>query len=81
MRYWKRELKGLPTPEEVLVKSLSEYINLFSNNRLEQYIFRGEPTNYHSIISSALRNGEHPFIQMKNDFRREIDLYICCKIN
>lgn len=72
MRYWNRELKGLPTPKEVLVKSLAEYINLFSTNELEHYIFRGEPTNYHSTISSALRNGEYPFIQMKNEFRREI---------
>ena len=72
MRYWNRELKGLPAPKEVLVRSLAEYINLFSTNKFEDYIFRGEPTNYHSTISSALRDGEYPFIQMKNDFRREI---------
>lgn len=72
MRYWNRELNGLPTPKEILVKSLAEYINLFSNNGMEHYIFRGEPTNYHSTISSALRNGEYPFIRMKNEFRREI---------
>ena len=45
---------------------------MFSNNEFENYIFRGEPTNYHSMISSALRGGEYPFIQMKNEFRREI---------
>jgi hypothetical protein len=72
MRYSKKELKGLPIPKEIVVKSLAEYIELFSNNEFENYIFRGEPTNYHDIISSALRNMEYPFIKMKNEFRREI---------
>ena len=72
MKYWNRELKGLPIPKEILVKNLAEYIKLFSNNKFENYIFRGEPTNYHNIISSALRGVEYPFIQMKNEFQREI---------
>ncbi len=72
MRYSKKELKGLPIPKEIVVKSLAEYIDLFSNNEFENYIFRGEPTSYHDIISSALRNMEYPFIKMKNEFRREI---------
>ncbi|TWH59619.1 FRG domain-containing protein [Desulfitobacterium sp. LBE] len=72
MRYSKKELEGLPIPKEIVVRDLAEYINLFSNNEFENYIFRGEPTNYHDTISSALRNKEYPFIQMKNEFRREI---------
>ncbi len=72
MRYSKRKLKGLSVPKEIIVKSLAEYIVLFSNNKYENYIFRGEPTNYNDTISSALRNGEHPFIKMKNEFSREI---------
>lgn len=72
MRYSKRKLKGLPVPKEIIVKNLAEYIALFSNNEYENYIFRGEPTNYHDTISSALRNGEHPFIKMKNEFSRDI---------
>lgn len=71
MRYSKKELKGLPIPREIVVKSLAEYISLFSSNEFESYIFRGEPTNYHDTISSALRNKEYPFIKMKNVFRRE----------
>lgn len=72
MRYSKKELKGLHTPEEIIVKSLAEYIDLFSNNEYEEYLFRGEPTNYHETTSSALRDGERPFIKMKNEYRREI---------
>lgn len=72
MRYSKKELKELPIPKEIVVKSLAEYIDLFSKSDFENYIFRGEPTNYHDIISSALRNTEYPFIKMKNEFRREI---------
>lgn len=72
MRYSKKELKGLPVPKEIVIKSLAEYIDLFSNNEFENYIFRGEPTSYHDIISSALRSKEYPFIKMKNEFRREI---------
>lgn len=70
--YSKKELNGLPIPKEVVVKSLAEYINLFSKNKYKNHIFRGEPTNYHDIISSALRDGEYPFINMKNEFKREI---------
>lgn len=72
MRYSKRELKDLPIPREIVIKSLAEYISLFSSNEFGSYIFRGEPTNYQDTISSALRNKEYPFIKMKNEFRREI---------
>lgn len=72
MRYSKKELEGLPIPKEIIVKSLAEYINLFSHNEFESCIFRGEPTNYYDTISSALRIREYLFIQMKNEFRREI---------
>ena len=52
MRYSKKELKGLPVPNEIVVKSLAEYINLFSNNEYEGHIFRGEPTNYNNMLTS-----------------------------
>ena len=72
MRYSKKELKDLPVPKEIVIKSLAEYIGLFSKSEFENYIFRGEPTNYHDIIASALRSKEYPFVKMKNEFRREI---------
>jgi hypothetical protein len=72
LRYSKRELKRLPTPKEIVVKSLADYIELFSSKQFEGYIFRGEPTNYHSTVSSALRGKEYPFIKMKNEFKREV---------
>ena len=72
MIYSKRHIKGLPSPKEIVVKSLSDYMKLFSSEKLTNYIYRGEPTNYHSTISSALRGKEYPFIQMKNEFKREI---------
>ena len=72
MIYSKRHLKGLPSPKEIVVKSLADYMKLFSTDRFASYIYRGEPTNYHDTVSSALRGREHPFIQMKNDYKREI---------
>lgn len=72
MIYSKRHIKGLPSPKEIVIKSLSDYMKLFSSDKLTNYIYRGEPTNYHNTISSALRDGEYPFIQMKNEFKREI---------
>lgn len=72
MIYSKRHLKGLPSPKEIVVKGLADYMKLFSSDRFGGYIYRGEPTNYHDTVSSALRGGEYPFIQMKNDYKREI---------
>lgn len=72
MTYSKRHIKGLPSPKEIVIKSLSDYIKLFSSDRFANYIYRGEPTNYNNTISSALREGERPFIQIKNEFKREI---------
>lgn len=73
MNYSKRNLKGLPKPKEIVVKSLSRYIELLSSDQFADYIFRGEPTNYHDTISSALRGSkEEPFIDMKNEYKREI---------
>lgn len=72
MRYSRRELKGLPVPKEIVVRSLAEYIKLFSTDDFKSYIFRGECTNYNSTTSSAFRREEYPFIQMKDEFKREI---------
>lgn len=74
MLYSKRHLKGLPTPKEIVVKDLAHYMKLFSTNEFTNYIYRGEPTNYHDTVSSAFRGGgrEYPFIQMKNEFKREV---------
>lgn len=55
MIYSKRHIKGLPSPKEIVVKSLSDYMKLFSSDKFSNYIYRGEPTNYHSTISSVLR--------------------------
>ncbi len=72
MKYSKRHLNGLPSPTETVVKSLSEYMKLFSSGKYKDYVFRGEPTNYHETISSALRIENLSFIQMKNEFKREV---------
>ena len=72
MRYSKRHLKGLPSPKEIVIKNLSDFMSLFSSGKFSNYIYRGEPTNYHETISSALRGGECPFIQMKNEYKREV---------
>ena len=72
MLYSKRHIKGLPSPKEIVIKNLSNYMKLFAEGKFEDYIFRGEPTNYNNTISSALRDGEYPFIKMKNEFKREI---------
>lgn len=72
MKYSKRHLKGLPSPKEIVIKTLPDYIKLFSSDRFTEYIYRGEPTNYNNTISSALREKEYPFVQMKNEFLREI---------
>lgn len=80
-RYSKKQIQGLAIPDEVIVNSLSEYVAIFTDDRYRGYLFRGEPSNYSEIISSALRkfdgsfaNGsrEYPFIQMKNEFYREV---------
>ena len=55
MRYSKRHLKGLPSPSETVIDSLMEYMSLFASGKYNNFIFRGEPTNYHDTISSALR--------------------------
>lgn len=77
----RKEILGLPTQQEIRIKSLSEYIKFFENDNYENYIFRGESANYEDIIASAFRgfNGrfnnykkEYPFIEMKNEFKREV---------
>ena len=72
MIYSKRHLKGLPSPKEIVIKNLSDFMDLFSSGKFSDYIYRGEPTNYHETISSALRGGECPFIQMKNEYKGKL---------
>ncbi|EJV56055.1 hypothetical protein IEO_05556 [Bacillus wiedmannii] len=73
-RYSQRKLEGLPTPEEIVVESFSNYIELFSNQNFKDYLFRGEPTNYPETISSALRENttSSSFIRMKKEFKKEV---------
>ena len=72
MRYSKRYVAGLPSPKEIVVKDLAAYMALFSSKKFTNYVYRGEPTNYHNTISSAFRGKEYPFIQMKDEFKREV---------
>lgn len=73
-RYSKREIPGLPIPEEIVVNNLSNYIELFSDRKFTNYLFRGEPTNYPETVSSALRKDtiSLSFIQMKKEFKKEV---------
>lgn len=72
MKYTNRQLKGLPTLAEIVVHNLPEFMKLFSSGTYANFVFRGEPTNFHETLSSALRDVEYPFIQMKNDYKREV---------
>ena len=72
MKHTNRQLKGLPALKEIVVKDLPSYMKLFTEGKLTDYVYRGEPTNYHETISSALREDDYPFIQVKNEFKREI---------
>ena len=73
--YYKRT-KGFLTPIEKTVKSLADYIKLFSSNQFKNHIFRGENTdyysilNYYSITSSAFRerNGKRPFVNQTIEY-------------
>ena len=38
MKYSKRHLNGLPSPTETVVKSLSEYMKLFSSGKYKDYV-------------------------------------------
>lgn len=73
MRFSNRKLEGLPEPEEIVIKDLASYIQLFSDGKYRNYLFRGEPTNYHETVSSALRGDfRYSFIEMRNEFKKEV---------
>ncbi len=76
-----KKMQGLPNPKEIEISSMSEFVQLLSNEEYAEYLYRGEPSSYSSIISSALRGfnvssgaikREYPFIKMKEEFKREI---------
>ncbi|OQR53204.1 FRG domain-containing protein [Bacillus sp. CDB3] len=84
-QYLKRKTSGLHTPAVTEIKSLAEYIDLFSSGKFTNYLFRGEPTNYDETLSSGLRNITHPghrpehgvkngntFLNMQKEFKREV---------
>lgn len=84
-QYLKRETTGLHTPAVTEIKSLAEYIDLFSSGNFTNYLFRGEPTNYDETFSSGLRNTTHPgymsekgiknantFLNMQKKFKKEV---------
>lgn len=72
MKYSKKQLKGLPTPNEYVVKDIYNYIRIMKCFNMEsKYLYRGEPDNYYEITASGLRENI-PFIKMQNDFKREI---------
>ncbi|MGM1513204.1 FRG domain-containing protein [Bacillus cereus group sp. BceL212] len=63
-------------PEKEVVDDLASYIKLFSDGQLENYYFRGEPTNYQDTISSALRGkGLHSYIEIKEEFHKEYPFF------
>lgn len=84
-QYLKRKTSGLHTPAVTEIKSLAEYIDLFSSGKFTNYLFRGEPTNYDETFSSGLRNTTHPgyvpeqgikgastFLNMQKEFKKEV---------
>lgn len=81
----KRETSGLHKPAVTEIKTLAEYIDIFSNGEFTNYLFRGEPTNYDETFSSGLRNTTHPgyvpeqgiknantFLNMQTEFKKEV---------
>ncbi|WP_195973129.1 FRG domain-containing protein [Clostridium thermobutyricum] len=76
--YSKKNVKYLGIPKEVIVASLSEYINELSNIKVDGYYFRGENDNYRDIKATGLRkdefgrNGELKFINYIEEFYKEI---------
>lgn len=72
MRFSNRKIQGLPTPKEILVKDLPSYIRLFTTREYSDFYLRGEPTNYSETTSSALRDHSFSFLNMQNEFKREV---------
>ncbi len=74
-----KEARWKPRPEEIVVNSMGEFSDVLSDGRFKNFLFRGEPAKYNSIVSSALREfnslagrHEYPFIEMKEEFKREV---------
>ncbi|PGT36464.1 FRG domain-containing protein [Bacillus anthracis] len=83
-RYSHRDRPG-HIPEKEVVDDLASYIKLFSDGQLENYYFRGEPTNYDETVSSALRDvtlpgynqiqevkNKNTFLNMQKEFKKEV---------
>lgn len=43
---------------EIIINSLSEYIDFISKNTSNDYYFRGESSQFYDRISSGLRNSD-----------------------
>lgn len=68
------------------INSVSDFISVIEKIENESYLFRGENSNYNEQKSSAFRvirtvkgECEYPFINMINEFSREISEPICDK--
>ncbi len=78
-QYLKRKTSGLHTPAVTEIKNLAEYIDLFSSGEFTNYLFRGEPTNYHETFSSGLRNTTPLVIDQNKELKTQIPFLICKK--
>lgn len=80
MNYCSRNIKGLNKVKKITVKTLGDYIKIFSTGRFKNYFYRGEPKYYDETICSAFRiykgsfieDKIYPFLKMSEEFKRDV---------
>lgn len=80
MNYCSRNIKGVNKVKKLTVKTLGDYIKIFSTGKFRNYFYRGEPKYYDNTISSAFRpykgsfieDKVYPFFKMSDEFKRDV---------
>lgn len=80
MNYCSRNIKGINRIKKLTVKTLGDYIKIFSTGKFRNYFYRGEPKYYDNTISSAFRpykgsfieDKVYPFFKMSDEFKRDV---------
>lgn len=76
--YSGKNIEQLGIPDEVVITSLSEYINELSLVEASEYYFRGENNKYSDVIASGLRNDKFEkgeglkFLKYIEEFYKEV---------